>query len=368
MQIDFLDTNVQLGIIILIVLIIAGYMYFNKKPEQPTLAPTIGPSKAPYTRPPTQAPPTYSPTNSPTDVPTDDTPPTDAPTDSPIQSPTDAPTDEGAYIKWADPAGSAIFTKDGKLNISTLMGLNNVNIKKQINANYQIRVKDGKLHLCIRSEKNGIASFNSIRAESDLEASINIQRSVGYIGDLPPSSQYSIGENIPSYLIQYVDGETGVEVLAIGDLQKPVRYLISLYNFVYIFTVGIATVSLEDSSILTRNGIEIRYPWHSTTNESRTEGICVKWPGNDDSGLGFLSYFGKTKPGKETFTFVKYDIQEFNSTPRLQFLKIGNKAGFDQLGKNYENTTGWAYDSNGGSRDKVDVEWIAWGTYLYLSY
>ena len=80
MQIDFSDTKVQIGIIVVIAIAVAGFIYFNRK-TSPTTTPTTTP---PYTtKPPTTPPATKPPTTPPTTKPPTTPPATKPPTTPP---------------------------------------------------------------------------------------------------------------------------------------------------------------------------------------------------------------------------------------------------------------------------------------------
>ena len=102
--------------------------------------------------------------------------------------------------------------------------------------------------------------------------------------------------------------------------------------------------------------------FNSKIKGSVTEGKTLIW--NAEPGeLGFMSIYGFTKPGDGTLSFVKYS-REYNSVPILEFIYVGNKAEFTQLGGSYQNRSGWAYDSNGGSANKVNINWFSYGNYI----
>ena len=109
-----------------------------------------------------------------------------------------------------------------------------------------------------------------------------------------------------------------------------------------------------NSSMLDSDGNSLGYTTYSNNlNGSTTTGYIVRFPNR------IIMQQGVTTVGSGTFNWCTYPVPFVTPFWRPQ-LSAGNITSFSG---SYDNNTGFAFDSNGGSGTKYNITWIYWGVY-----
>jgi hypothetical protein len=208
------------------------------------------------------------------------------------------------------------------------------NLSMTFTVGYEIKLIGGKLHLIIISEKDDRTSIGSVRIENDSELSLTTLGIRGYLG----------GFNKGYYIFQKDDN---LFILNANDGTKTP-----------LIDSGLSYMFGKGAVVTPQNNIQ-KSEWNDTSNGSLTDGTTLKWivPGSS-----FMYQDGYSKPGNDGLTFVKYPTP-YTQTPTLVFNSQINRADFTQYGGSHSNKYGWAYDSNGGSPSKFDLDWYSYGNF-----